>query len=142
MRLQELIEQHRVHRFIADGVRLALDVAGDKVRINPGYIFGDQAELRDTGRIQIAWSIVPGKDAAALKFTWAEEDGPTVEAPTRRGFGSQIIEKVLAADFAGTVAIDYRANGLVVDLMAPVELGLIAPSSSSGERDDAESPAA
>src|SRR5262249_43099386 len=85
-----------------------------------------------------AWSIVPSKDAAALKFTWAEEDGPVVQAPARRGFGSQIIEKVLAADFGGTVAVDYRANGLVVHLMAPVELGSIAPLSARTGPDAAD----
>jgi two-component sensor histidine kinase len=95
----------------------------------------------DTGRIQIAWSIVPSKDAAALKFTWAEEDGPAVEAPARRGFGSQIIEKVLAADFRGTVGVNYRASGLIVDLTAPVELGSIAPLSARMERNAAESSA-
>jgi len=96
----------------------------------------------DTGRVQIAWSIVPSKDAAALKFTWAEENGPRVEAPARRGFGSQIIEKVLAADFGGIVAVDYRTNGLVVDLMAPVELGSLAPLSERREPDAGESSAA
>jgi len=75
-----------------------------------------------------------------MKFTWAEEDGPAVKAPVRRGFGSQIIEKVLAVDFGGKVAINYRTDGLVVDLTAPVELGS-ALSAITGA-DAAESSAA
>jgi PAS domain S-box-containing protein len=90
----------------------------------------------DTGRVRIAWSVVPGKDGAALKFTWAEEDGPAVETPTRTGFGSRIIEKALAADFGGKVAVNYHADGLVVNLMAPVELGSVAPLVALGDGDD------
>jgi PAS domain S-box-containing protein len=131
-----------------------LTVEGPDIRLSPKRTLGLSMALfelgtnaakygalsNDTGRIHIAWSIVPSKDAAAMKFTWAEEDGPAVKAPVRRGFGSQIIEKVLAVDFGGKVAINYRTDGLVVDLTAPVELGS-ALSAITGA-DAAESSAA
>src|SRR5438046_7125717 len=46
MLLEELIEQHSVHRFIANGVNLAVLVTQDQVRIHLGYILSDQPELR------------------------------------------------------------------------------------------------
>jgi PAS domain S-box-containing protein len=94
----------------------------------------------DTGRVWIAWSVAPGKGTATLKFTWAEENGPAVEAPARKGFGSQIIEKVLSTDFGGKVAVDYHRQGVVVNLMAPVEFGSLSPERWPGRvtQEDAE----
>ena len=44
---KELVEQHRIHRLIADTVRLALVVASDQIGIHLFHLLGHQAELRD-----------------------------------------------------------------------------------------------
>jgi hypothetical protein len=49
--LEEFVKQHRVHCFIADSVELALFIFSDQVRIDLGYIFGDQAELWNSVRV-------------------------------------------------------------------------------------------
>lgn len=72
----------------------------------------------DTGRIAINWVIEAG-DEPMLKWTWTEAGGPPVEAPSRRGFGRFLIERVLATDFNGTVRIDYRSQGVECVLLAP-----------------------
>jgi PAS domain S-box-containing protein len=69
------------------------------------------------GRVSLRWEC---DDAEKLVFVWQESGGPAVTVPERRGFGSQIIERVLAADFAGRVTMDYRAGGLVCTLAAPL----------------------
>src|SRR6266540_2968946 len=43
---QELVEQHRVHCFVADGVNLVLIVTHHEVRVHFGYFFGNQSKLR------------------------------------------------------------------------------------------------
>ncbi len=43
-----------------------------------------------------------------------------VEKPTRVGFGTRMIERVLAAEFGGRAAIDYRPRGLVFTVEAPL----------------------
>ncbi|MGH1557734.1 hypothetical protein ACRAWD_07605 [Caulobacter segnis] len=47
-----------------------------------------------------------------LIIDWREQDGPPVKPPTRRGFGSTIIEHSIPHDLNGEVALDYRPEGL------------------------------
>ena len=48
MFFEELIEQHRVDRFIAHRVNLAVPVTHHQMRINLRYVFSNQSKLRDT----------------------------------------------------------------------------------------------
>jgi PAS domain S-box-containing protein len=74
----------------------------------------------DGGRVILNWDIVEGSQPAQLWLRWEEVDGPPVVAPTRRGFGSRLIERALAAEMGGTAAIDYRRRGVVFTLEAPL----------------------
>ncbi|HEY4166880.1 MAG TPA: PAS domain S-box protein, partial [Reyranella sp.] len=76
----------------------------------------------EQGQVHIDWSIAPGADdqLPELTWRWTERNGPTVSPPSRRGFGSFLIQRVLAADFAGIVRIDYPPEGVECILVAPV----------------------
>jgi PAS domain S-box-containing protein len=64
------------------------------------------------GRIDLKWS----HDAdGRLKLRWVETGGPTVQPPTRRGFGGRIIEQVIA-QLKGESRFDWRAEGLVCEI--------------------------
>ena len=71
-----------------------------------------------SGRVHINWGHV-----AAVKpgFTlqWREEGGPEVAPPTRKGFGSTVIDRMVEASVNGTVEIEYRKTGLFWKLTAP-----------------------
>lgn len=69
-----------------------------------------------SGRIDIHWAI----DGGALHLVWRESGGPPVVAPSRRGFGSRMIERGLAAELGGTVRIDFAAGGLICTVDAPI----------------------
>ena len=74
------------------------------------------------GNIKIQWSVdaaEPSK-STGLNWKWTETGGPIVKAPSRRGFGSALIEQVLAADFDGKVQINYFPEGVVCVLSAPI----------------------
>ena len=45
MLFKKLVEQHRVHRVVANGVDLAVLVTLDKVWVHGGYFLGDQSKL-------------------------------------------------------------------------------------------------
>jgi two-component sensor histidine kinase len=76
---------------------------------------------------------------------WTERDGPTVQEPTRRGFGSVILDDT-ARQFARSVSIDFVPAGLRYELRlplpdiaasnqndrAPSEPGSIAPADVAG----------
>jgi two-component sensor histidine kinase len=50
---------------------------------------------------------------------WHEKDGPHVTPPSRKGFGSQVIERGLVLELDGTVILDYRADGVVCTINVP-----------------------
>jgi len=73
-----------------------------------------------SGRVTINWSKESGKDGEPLiVLSWVESGGPPVSEPSRRGFGRFLIERVLAADFGGTVRIEFNAGGVECRLRAP-----------------------
>jgi PAS domain S-box-containing protein len=61
------------------------------------------------GQVRVSWRVDP---PGRLKLIWAEAGGPPVQAPSRRGFGSELIEKVLAADLRGAVRLEFPPQGL------------------------------
>jgi PAS domain S-box-containing protein len=70
------------------------------------------------GRVEVTWTVAEGKDGRELHLRWQERDGPPVMPPTRRGFGSRLIEQGLARDLAGEVETDYAVTGLVCVIKA------------------------
>ncbi len=72
------------------------------------------------GRVAIEWSI-KGKDGdRRLFFCWVEHDGPTVSPPTRTGFGTRMIERVLRRHVRGEVEIHYHPDGVRFEIEAPI----------------------
>ena len=63
---------------------------------------------------------IEGDEPAQLRLRWEEAGGPPVAAPARKGFGSRLIERALAAEVGGTAAIDYAREGVVFSLEAPL----------------------
>jgi two-component sensor histidine kinase len=74
------------------------------------------------GKIDIAWTVVPAEDGDHLLLRWKESGGPAVRAPSRRGFGSRLIERSLAQDLDGKATIDFAATGVVCTVDAPLTL--------------------
>ncbi|HEV7717974.1 MAG TPA: sensor histidine kinase [Arsenicitalea sp.] len=74
------------------------------------------------GQVSISWETdgLDDEGEQIFRFTWRETGGPAVAVPTRKGFGSRLITRVLAADFDGTVTIEYPVTGVVCTLLAPI----------------------
>jgi PAS domain S-box-containing protein len=71
-----------------------------------------------TGEVEIGWQITPRR---RLRLTWQEAGGPPVARPTRRGFGSQLIEFNLAHEFGGEATVEYRPAGIEYVLTIPLK---------------------
>jgi PAS domain S-box-containing protein len=69
------------------------------------------------GRVSISWS----RDEDRLRLVWRESGGPPVEPPTRRGFGSRLIERGLAADLGGKATLEFDPSGLRCDIEASLD---------------------
>ena len=80
----------------------------------------------DQGRIDIAWTLDRLNDT--LELSWTEAGGPPVTKPTRKGFGSRLIERGLRGELHGTASMDYAPGGLVCTMRAHVPQRQDTPS--------------
>lgn len=71
------------------------------------------------GLIRVEWNVDQGESPPAIAIRWTESDGPAVQPPRRRGFGSRLLEQGLARELNGTVTLDYRPEGLVCQMRFP-----------------------
>jgi PAS domain S-box-containing protein len=62
-------------------------------------------------QILLNWSETDGR----LNLRWTETGGPTIEPPTRKGFGGRIIEQ-MTAQLKGKTSFDWRPEGLVCEI--------------------------
>lgn len=74
----------------------------------------------EAGRVEIFWRVEGDGEARRLALRWRESGGPTVVKPTRKGFGSRLIGRALAAELGGKVRVDYKPSGVVCTIVAPM----------------------
>ena len=72
------------------------------------------------GVVRIDWDLVVEDQQQKLQFAWVERNGPAVEVPTRKGFGSRLLDRVLTAQIHAEVTTDYRPEGLQIHLVVPL----------------------
>jgi two-component sensor histidine kinase len=75
-----------------------------------------------SGRVAIVWTIDEANQR--LHLTWTEKGGPEIHPPTRRSFGTRMIQ-TLGKQLNGTVEKTYDPKGFVYTLDAP--LGSLKP---------------
>ncbi|MBX9815881.1 MAG: sensor histidine kinase, partial [Sphingomonas sp.] len=73
----------------------------------------------ESGRVRLSWTLA-GRSGPRLQLRWEERGGPTVARPSRRGFGSRMIEQALAAELQGEVRMAFLPSGLVCEIDAPI----------------------
>ncbi|MES3150945.1 PAS domain-containing protein [Sphingomonas faeni] len=115
-----------------DSARFAVD--GPNVRIPPRVAVALSLALHELatnaskygalsnpqGQIHLNWSVVDSVRDGRLHVSWEEIGGPPVTPPTRTGFGSRLIERVLASEIGGSAQIEYRPTGVVFKAVAPL----------------------
>ncbi|MEO8668483.1 MAG: HWE histidine kinase domain-containing protein [Bauldia sp.] len=73
------------------------------------------------GRIAVTWRTEDSTGGAPrLILTWQESGGPPVKPPSRKGFGSRLIEGVLAVELDAAVSVSYAPAGVVWTIDAPL----------------------
>ena len=70
-----------------------------------------------SGQVEITWSV----DQGQFRWVWHERGGPDVAVPKQIGFGSRLIERMLAAQLSGQVKLNYERAGLVCTIDAPLD---------------------
>jgi two-component system CheB/CheR fusion protein len=106
--------------YLAPGAALAISMALHELCTNAAK-YG--ALSTEDGHIVILWNIEGEGTARRLTLHWEESDGPAVVPPTRKGFGSRLIERALAAELEGEVHVRYEPAGVVCTIEAPMPAG-------------------
>ncbi len=73
-----------------------------------------------SGRLAVTWTIAGGAGGRTLTFMWTETGGPAVQPPSRRGFGTTLIERALSNDLDAQVSRDFLASGLQCAIRIPL----------------------
>ena len=74
-----------------------------------------------SGRVAIEWRRLLPAEGYGLELIWTERDGPPVTTPTRRGFGSLVIEQNLARSLSAEVELTFAPEGLRCRVRLPLE---------------------
>ncbi|HVL72914.1 MAG TPA: sensor histidine kinase, partial [Beijerinckiaceae bacterium] len=75
----------------------------------------------DGGRIAVNWTIEDGDKAPLLRLIWTEtgavlDGGP----PTRRGFGTELLERTLAYELDAATDLAFQDGGLRCTVAVPL----------------------
>jgi two-component sensor histidine kinase/CheY-like chemotaxis protein len=117
--ISDLIRAHLAHfndllddRIKLDGPSFRLSVAAAQTF---GMIMHELATnaakygalSNDSGHVDVRW-----RASDVFTISWIECDGPTVVAPTRRGFGSTVVKTLAESGLDGDIDLDFPPTGL------------------------------
>ena len=87
--------------------------------------------LSDGGSVTLAWDIA---EDGTLAIRWREEGGPPVAPPTRKGFGSTIIEQSIPYDLGGSAVTAFPVTGFEAAFAIPARfVGAILPDAVASD---------
>ena len=72
------------------------------------------------GRLTVTWQVAGSAGERALTLTWTEAEGPLVQPPARRGFGTTLIERTLTHELDAEVRREFLATGLRCTIAIPL----------------------
>jgi two-component sensor histidine kinase len=131
VRLEDTLRQE-LQAHGADGGRVRM--SGPAVRLLPkvaqalGMAFHELATnaskygaLGRTGaQLKISWQTTGKEEAEEVLIVWRESGVPISGMPTRRGFGSEMIERSLPFMVGGEARVEYHADGVECTIRFPV----------------------
>jgi PAS domain S-box-containing protein len=110
-------------------------VSGDPVRLSPAQSLALTLAMHELatnaakygalkspdGHVVIAWEVAADGPKRQLTLRWSERGGPPVTPPTRRGFGTRMIERSFASEFRGSARADYAQGGVAWTIEMPLQ---------------------
>jgi len=71
------------------------------------------------GTLDVNWQREDSGRGPQIRLRWIEAGGPPVKTPSRRGFGTELIERSTTHELHGQAILDYREEGLHGELTFP-----------------------
>jgi two-component sensor histidine kinase len=72
------------------------------------------------GKVSITWWVVGQEKEKRFYFKWEESGGPLLTPPTRKGFGTALLESAIPADLNVTPRLSFAPSGFVYELNVPL----------------------
>ena len=114
---EERFEVHGPEVHLSSKTALAIAMALHELATN-AIKYG--ALSNEVGQVRLRWEVDTSRGEQRLHVVWCETGGPPVTPPSRKGFGSRLIERGLAAELGGSVQLAYRASGVVCTIDTPL----------------------
>jgi two-component sensor histidine kinase len=109
------------------------DIGGDNIVISSGPALSLSMVIHElstnatkygalsvpNGRVSIVWS-VSDENPKRFLLHWKESGGPLVHEPTRKSFGSRLIEQALPGQLKGEARLKFDPDGLICEVNIPL----------------------
>jgi two-component sensor histidine kinase len=127
--IRSVIEAELSHIVSGDAAELVLEGPAVELAPNDALSFGLAIHELATnaakfgalsvagGMVSIRWSL---ESDCLAKVEWSESGGPPVQAARQRGFGTDLIEKIVAHELKHKVELDFRPEGVRCVICVPV----------------------
>ncbi len=130
--VRDLVTEHvRAHQGSDDS---RFHLAGPNVRVSPkaavalGMALGELATnaakygalSAEEGQVSVSWEILASDSEPRLRLVWQERGGPSVSPPSRRGFGSRLIERGLSHELGGSARLAFDTAGASCEIEFPL----------------------
>jgi two-component system CheB/CheR fusion protein len=85
------------------------------------------------GRVVIEWAVDTSSEPPTFTLHWQERDGPTVKVPRQKGFGTTVLERVMAEYAEPPPHIEFAPGGVNYRVTGPLE-GILATAQAGQPR--------
>jgi two-component sensor histidine kinase len=73
------------------------------------------------GTVTAEWEIKNLDSGRLFWFRWQEHDHGIIKRPTRQGFGTKLLTRLVPGDLSGRATLNFEPGGFRYELEAPVE---------------------
>jgi len=73
----------------------------------------------EEGHLNVTWRVTEANGKSELEIMWLETDGPPVAPPSRRGFGTKLIELSLVRALKAKVNREFPETGVRCQISVP-----------------------
>ena len=73
------------------------------------------------GTVTAEWEIKDSDSGRLFCFRWREHDQENIKPPTRQGFGTKLLTRLVPGDLSGQATLNFESGWFRYELEAPVE---------------------
>ena len=112
------------------------EIAGDNIAISSGPAIALSMVIHELctnavkhgalsapgGHVSISWAIVSRDNLERFTLHWKERGGPQVHEPSRKSFGSRLIEQALPGQLQGEARLRFELDGVSCEVNIPLSV--------------------